>query len=117
MTATVTIDEFLACEVAVLRALELAGKRCRGRQNGNPRQNRAHANGVPDYLLYTRLFNADTPDGCDRLLDGAWDHLALVLPGRHAMYEACDIYVRGLLVRREPHTRDRLVAALVGHGE
>ena len=47
-----------------------------------------------------------------RLLEGAWDHLRLVLPGRPKVYALCDWYVRELLVTRQQHTRADLERVL-----
>ncbi|SNS58859.1 hypothetical protein [Rhodococcoides kyotonense] len=108
---TTTVDEaaFLACEMAVLRALEMAGKRCRGVSRERRKQLISQ---VPDYLLYMQLHYSDISADADRILDGAWAHLRLVLPGRTDLYQACDRYVRDLLARRTPHTKAALAAVL-----
>lgn len=109
MTAPVDVDEFLAAEMAVLQALSMAGKRCR---NVSRERRKMLVGSTPDHRIYEHLLNADSPAGCDRLLEGAWDHLRLVLPGRADLVAVCDGYVRNLLVRRAPHTRDGLLEAL-----
>lgn len=106
MTTTTGSQELLACEVAVLRALEVAGKKSLGRNQ------RGAYPGVPAHLLHTHLFLASTHDACDRFLVGAWDHLALVLPEQPKLYTAVDWYVRELIVKRRPHTRSDLEAVL-----
>ena len=108
---TVTIDEstVLASEVAVLRALEMAGKRCR---NVSRDRRKVLIAETPDHLLYTQLPNASRHEDCDRLLEGAWDHLRLVLPGRPKVYALCDWYVRELLVTRQQLTRADLERVL-----
>jgi hypothetical protein len=95
--------------MAVLRALEMAGKRCRGVARERRKQLIAQ---VPDYLLYTQLHFSDISTDADRILDGAWTHLALVVPGRPDLYAVCDRYVRQLLVRRTPHTKAAFAEAL-----
>ena len=109
MTAPTATSELLACEVAVLRALEMAGKRCR---NVSRERRKMLIAETPDHLLYTQLPNASSDDACDALLKGAWDHLRLVLPDQPRVYAALDWYVRRLLVTRERHTRADLERVL-----
>jgi hypothetical protein len=106
VTAPATTNEILACEVAVLRALEVAAKRSLGRRT------RGTAPQVPAYLLHTHLRIAVAHQDCDRLLAGAWEHLELVLPGQPKLYAAVDWYVRELIVKRRPHHRADLEAVL-----
>lgn len=107
--STTDTPVFLACEMAVLRALEMAGKRCR---NVSRERRKQLIDSTPDYLIYTQLINANTTADCDSILKGAWEHLALVLPDRPDLYAICDRYVRQLLVRRTPHTKAALAAVL-----
>lgn len=107
MTApTSSSQELLACEIAVLRALEVAGKKSLGRND------RGAYTGVPAYMLHTRRRIAASHPDCDRLLIGAWDHLAIVLPGQPKLYQAVDWYVRELIVKSQLHSRCDLEAVL-----
>ena len=111
MTAPTATSELHACEVAVLRALEVAGKKSLRRWS------RGSVPDVPAHLLHTHLRIAVTHSDCDKLVAGAWDHLRLVLPGQDRLYRACDWYVRELIVKRQPHTRADLERVLaVAHG-
>lgn len=100
--AAVDTDVLYACEVAVLRALEVAGKR------GRTRHHRSMLADVPVHELHVFLRLATTDEGCDRFLTGAWDHLALVIPDHPRLYSVLDWYTRQLIVQRRPHTRDEL---------
>ncbi|ORL34977.1 hypothetical protein [Prescottella equi] len=106
MTTTTGSRELLACEVAVLRALEVAGKKSLGRHDRG-----AYA-GVPAYMLHTRRRIATSHPDCDRYLAGAWEHLAIVIPDQPKVYQAVDWYVRELIVKSQPHTRCDLEAVL-----
>lgn len=113
MTAPTATSELLACEVAVLRALEITGKKVRN----SSRQYRGQLSDVPTYLMHTHLHIARTHEECERYLVGAWEHLALVVPDRPKLIQACDWYVRELIVKRHPHTRADLERVLaVAHG-
>lgn len=101
----------LACEVAVLRALEIAAKRCRTITRGD-RFAYLDREGVPHYALHTKVSLANDPAEVDRLFAGAWDHLALVLPRTPAAIRACDEYTRHLIAVKQPHSRAALAAAL-----
>lgn len=94
----------VVAELAVLRALEAAGKRAR-----LPRSCMATAKAVPSHTVHTEFELAADPADCDRLLSGVWDHLQLVLPAdAESLAIACDGYVRELIMRRIPHTRAAL---------
>jgi hypothetical protein len=98
----------LAAELAVLRALEAAGKR--GRLS---RSTLGVLKGTPTHLVHTRVQLAMAPAECDRLLAGVWAHLDLILPGEARLVQACDWYVRELIVAQRPHSRrelDRVLA-------
>lgn len=97
----------MACEIAVLRALELAGKRGRN----SSRANRELLD-MPAHEQHTRMYLARTPEECDRLLAGAWDHLRIVLPDSERLITAVDWYVRQLIVTRQRHQRHELYAVL-----
>lgn len=106
MTAPTISPELLACEIAVLRALEVAGKKSLGRND------RGAYTGVPAHELHTRRRIATNHTECDRLLSGAWEHLAIVLPGQPKVYQAVDWYVRELITKSQPHHRHDLEAVL-----
>ncbi|MGV9742867.1 hypothetical protein [Nocardia farcinica] len=91
------------CELAVLRALELAGKRARN----SSRQNRALLT-MPAHEQHTVMCLARTPADCDRLLRDAWVHLQIVLPDHPKIITAVDWYVRELIVARRAHTQQDL---------
>lgn len=106
MTVASFQAETLACEIAVLRALEVAGKKSLRRWD------RSSSPTVPAHLLHTRLRIASTHEDCDKLLVGAWDHMTIVLPDSSKLRELCDWYVRELIVTRRPHTRADLERVL-----
>ncbi|RDI32444.1 hypothetical protein DEU38_103177 [Rhodococcus sp. AG1013] len=106
MTTQTSSQELFACEVAVLRALEVAGKKSLGRSH------RGAYTDIPAHLLHTHRRIAATHTECDRLLAGAWDHLAIVLPNQPKLYTAVDWYVRELIVKSRPHARADLEAVL-----
>ncbi|MGW4718262.1 hypothetical protein [Nocardia sp. NPDC004260] len=104
MTAPADLDCLTSvCEMAVLRALEVAGKRGRN----SSRQNRELLS-MPPHEQHTAMCLARRPEDCDRLLPGAWDHLRIVLPGRDRIITAVDWYVRQLIVTRRAHTSEDL---------
>ncbi|OZC59263.1 hypothetical protein CH276_22715 [Rhodococcus sp. 06-470-2] len=111
MTAATTDRTTLACEMAVLRALEVAGKK------SLKRWARGQVPDVPAHLLHTRLRIAQTHEECDKLLVGAWGHLTMVLPDEGRLVVAVDWYVRELIVKRQPHTRQHLDQVLAVAGE
>lgn len=91
----------LVVELAVLRALEVAGKRGRlSREQMGVK--------CPTYAVHVVHELAGEPDGCDRLLAGAWSLLEVVVPGQDRLVQALDWYVRQLIVNRVPHTREDL---------
>ncbi|QOC56015.1 hypothetical protein SEA_CLOWN_17 [Gordonia phage Clown] len=97
---TAPADVTLASLHAVLRALHHATIKspATGRSNGREYD-------VPKYLVHTRVQLAQNQAECDRLLAGAWDLLAIVLPAEDAAHvvNACDSYTRDLiLTQREP---------------
>ncbi|MDH6279521.1 hypothetical protein [Prescottella agglutinans] len=106
MTTHTGSQELLACEIAVLRALEVAGKKSLGRNQ------RGIYTGVPAHMLHTRRRIASSHAECDRLLAGAWEHLTIVLPGQPKLYTAVDWYVRELIVKSQAHDRCDLAAVL-----
>lgn len=111
MTAPAKTDRTLACEMAVLRALEVAGKK------SLKRWARGQVPDVPAHELHTRLRIANTHDECDKLLAGAWDHLSMVLPDEPKLRLTVDWYVRELIVTRQPHDREALDRYLAVAGE
>ncbi len=97
----------MACEVAVLRALELAAKRGRNSSRAN-----RELLAMPPHEQHTRMRLARVPEDCDRLLAGAWDHLRIVLPDSERIITAVDWYVRELIVARRAHECADLYAVL-----
>ncbi|MBF6298219.1 hypothetical protein IU459_11775 [Nocardia amamiensis] len=95
------------CEMAVLRALEVAGKRARN----SSRTNRELL-AMPPHEQHTARCLARHPEECDRLLPAAWDHLRIVLPDQPKVITAVDWYVRQLIVTRKPHTSEDLRCVL-----
>lgn len=92
-----------AAEQAVLRALELAGRRAMGRI---PRYRVA---GIKPWNVHTRV--KVVPDDCDRLLAGAWDMLAATRTPAPVV-AALDAYTRRLLTTATVHARPMLSDAL-----
>lgn len=102
--------EIVVAELAVLRALEVAGKRAR-----LPRSWLAERQSLPSHTLHVRFVLAHTDADLDRLLARTWDHLQIVLVAEHAeqIAKACDEYVRDLIVHQRPHEPGALHAWLV----
>lgn len=105
---------YSTCEVAVLRALELAGKRMRG---SSPRNERSGLMTIPAHELHTNAIVASQlpKHTLDTLMDGAWASLAIALPGRDALVADLDAYARLLLERREPHDPNWLRPIVAKH--
>ncbi|GAA2657601.1 hypothetical protein [Nonomuraea recticatena] len=88
----------LAANVAVMRALEVAGKRLLTRDRRSQYQH------LPAWRLHTEIPARE--DDLDRLLVDAWTCLQQVLPHRHDLIRVVDEYVRDLLrsgLAHEPH--------------
>lgn len=97
----------MACEMGVLRALELAGKR------GITRSARSRIKtDTPPHEYHTRVCLAVTEDDCTPLLADAWEHLAIVLPDCERIVTAMDWYVRRLIVSAQPYRRADLYQVL-----
>lgn len=98
---------YATCELAVLRALELAGKRMRG---SSPRNERSGLLSIPAHELHTNTIVAAqlSRHTLDSLLEDAWSPLKFARPGCEALVADLDEYVRLLIERREPHTPDWL---------
>lgn len=97
-------DVLQAANVAVFRALELAGKRM------VPRQDKATCPPVAVYERHTVL--AVELVDLERLMAGAWEILAMAMPARHDLIASLDAYVREALYQGTPHTLDALRAHL-----
>lgn len=100
----------LACELAVLRACEVAVRRTRA---SRPRsENRALFPGPPcDWYLTAPDLIKDPDDA----LIGTWDQLRRVLaddPDQPEILRAVHIYTKHLIVTRTRHDRDRLAEKL-----
>lgn len=97
-------------ELVVLRALEAAGKRAR-----LPRPCMAESKTMAPHTVHVRFALAHNRAECDRLLNGVWDHLQLVLAAdAERLARACDAYVRDLIIRQAPHSRVALHDWLTG---
>jgi hypothetical protein len=100
----------MACELAVLRALELAGKRMRGSSARNVRNGLLQ---VPGHELHTHMSGRRM--SLDELMEGVWGTFELVVPGRPELLEDLDQYVRLLIRLREQHDRERLRPIVARH--
>lgn len=98
------LDMTAATEVAVLRALELAGNR------NFPRSERGRLKGVPSWEIYTHLPPVDS-SGLDKLLANAWDIPAAV-GFSEELISALDSYTRTLLTSGHAFDRDDLQRVL-----
>lgn len=104
-TACPPCDEVLqAAHVAVLRALELVGRRL------VPRSHKRDAPDVPPWEMHTRL--AVEAAELDRLMAGAWRVLEAAMPDRADLVAALDAYTRETAYTGERHTLERLAAHL-----
>lgn len=105
---------YSTCELAVLRALELAGKRMRG---SSPRNERSGLLSIPDHELHLNAIVASQlpRHGLDTLMEGAWSGLNIALPFRETLVADLDFYVRQLIERREPHNPARLRLIVEDH--
>lgn len=96
---------YATCELAVLRALDLAGKRLRG---SSPRNLRS-ASGwmtIPSHELHTNsalVASVSAKWNTDSLLEGAWTPLEIALPGRPELVQDLDEYARLLIDRQQLH--------------
>jgi hypothetical protein len=95
-----------AADVLVMRALERVGNKLNDAKG--------RADGLGTIMPAKRYLSAS--GNPDKLLDGCWDFALDALGGWHpqpaAVVSVLDIYVRGLLTARAPHTRAALAAAL-----
>lgn len=105
----VTLDPVLVkvAELAVLRALEAAGKRGR-----LPRSVLAQALRTETHNVHAAVALATSRAECDRLLAGVWDHLCMVMPEHDDFVDCLDDFVRDLIVGRRPYDRAHLHAYL-----
>ena len=113
-----------ACDMAVLRALELVGKRVA--RDGRSRYGALTKSGRPWHEAHT-IWRAE-PAQVEAALAGAWSVLprmtkehgccSLVEPD---LYRVLDAYVRELVFAQKPHSFDALEhvlsEAVGGHGE
>ena len=104
----------LVCAHAVLRALEIAGRRTRVLNRG---ERFGRYGDTPRHLLHVQVVIAHTDADLDQLLDGVWDLLRTVLDDHgsaetDATVTACDEYTRMLIMQREPMRLDTLAAYL-----
>ncbi|MFI6290103.1 hypothetical protein ACIBEJ_00875 [Nonomuraea sp. NPDC050790] len=94
----------LAADVAVMRALEVAGKRLLTRARRSQYQH------LPAWRLYTEIPARE--EDLDRLLADAWTCLRQVLPNRVDLIHLVDEYVRDLLRTGQLHETRWLMRAL-----
>ncbi|MEU4406288.1 hypothetical protein AB0F88_17335 [Streptosporangium sp. NPDC023963] len=94
----------LAANVAVMRALEVAGKRLLTRDRRSQYQH------LPAWKLHTEIPARE--EDLDRLLADAWTCLQQVLPHRGDLVAVVDEYVRDLLRSGLPHETRWLMRAL-----
>jgi hypothetical protein len=113
LTASASVDQaslFAAANAAVIRALEVAGKRLVGNHH------RTHAD-VPVYALHTKV--AVPVGGAPKLLAGAWEHLPAYLQSEIEDPELAVTlhrYCTGLLERGQEHQPRVLLAMLTKQG-
>jgi hypothetical protein len=109
-----------ACDMAVIRALELVGKRVA--RHGRARYGAMTRSGTEWHEAHTVWL--PEPSMVDAALSGAWavlprmmkDHgcCALVEPD---LYRLLDSYVRELVFAQRPHTFEALEARLAAHAQ
>lgn len=113
LTASQSVDQasmFAAANAAVIRALEVAGKRLVGNHH------RTHAD-VPVYALHTKV--AVPAGGAPKLLAGAWEHLPAYLQSEIEDPELAVTlhrYCTALLERGQEHQPRVLLAMLTKQG-
>ena len=110
-TGTGTASLLAACEVAVYRALELAGNRLRTRST------RPALDGVPRAEVYQHL-PPPAPDRIPVLLDGAWSCVPAITARHPGLNESelvrrLDSYASSLLASGRSHDPGRFAAALM----
>ena len=111
----VSVNTFVVSNAAVLRALERAGKRLLDRHS------RDRWPDVPAYELHTRI-RVGGADHAERLLDGAWDHLPVLVAAldHHvdtgSLQDSLQHYCMALLVQEQPHNVQLLGQYLTKQG-
>jgi len=105
--ASVTpLNIFVIANATVFRALELAGKRLAG----NPHR---YTFSVPPYEYHTQL-PVSGPNQASTLLNGAWDHLPVLIEqvdptiNTNSLRDSLNLYCTTLLVKRQPHRAELL---------
>jgi hypothetical protein len=101
-----------AVESAVVRALEVAGKKLLGSGGRGDRHRSAPGRQVPAWNVHTTVPRPIEDADVDRLLAGAWTTLDAVMPDQPCIRVAADTYCRALLMSGKPHSRDGLVEVL-----
>lgn len=97
-----------AANLAVLRALEFAGKRL------ITRATRGEMLPKPEWTRHTYI--TVSPSDLDRLLDGVWTLLDEAIPDEIGLSDVLDRYVRELLLAGQEHDRRYLQVALAQAG-
>ena len=109
------VTTFVVANAAVLRALEVAGKRLLTSET------RGTLTDVPPFALHTRI-PVNGVDHARRILAGSWDHLGVLVDhlGLSAditsLTSALHMYCLGLLVRGEEHHVNSLGETLMAQG-
>lgn len=98
-------------DLAVHRALELAGKRLITR---HIRASRPDLNHVPAHTLHTHIAASDAD--IDRIMTGVWSTLTAVVPNAGPLVDVLDGYVRDLIRTGTPHESRYLSTALTALG-
>ena len=110
-----SVHTFVVSNATVLRALERAGKRLLDRHS------RDRWPDVPPYELHTRIRVGDA-DHAERLLDGAWDHLPVLVAALDhrvdtaALQNSLQHYCMTLLMQEQPHEVKLLGQYLTNQG-
>jgi hypothetical protein len=111
--AVVNATMFAVANAAVVRALEVAGKRLLDRHQ------RGNWPGVAPHDLHTRI-RVNGTDHAERLLNGAWDHLAVLADHLGIqtgnLQETLNQYCYSLMCQSEPHQSKTLVQVLRSKG-
>lgn len=107
VTAAAPVDQCVldACALAVVRALDISGRRRR-----LSRQARAAYEGVPGWEYHT--LSGVRTDDTDRCMAGIWDLVTYAAPTLAPLVPVMDDYVRQLIAGRRPHDRQVLAMLL-----
>jgi hypothetical protein len=113
--AVANANVFVVANAAVVRAMELVGKRLLDRHQ------RGAWPGVPEHDLHTRI-RVNGTEHCKKLLDGAWGHLSVLAehldPGldTSALEATLNDYCFALMTQSQPHRSSLLATVLQRKG-